>query len=289
MGEDKLRNAPTGRNWLILAVAGSLALTGCAGGGGAIGSLTASALPSRPASPSRSTLPTRTPSRAPTQAPTTQAPTTQAPTTQAPTTQAPTTQAPTTQAPTTQAPTTQPPTTQAPTGSSSAAVVTSSPASPGSTASASSSSWVWVALAALLLIVVVVAVIARRRANRNGLHATLTETVRSGTQAHEHLAADLATVSADRTIPASLAESERLLDVFTGQLASLAIPPDQPGLLAARADLAEATASLRESLRPLLGATSLSLGTMARDATTHLTMFEAALGRFRDAAEVPHA
>ena len=261
-----LRNAPRGRIWLILAVTGSLTLTGCAGGGGAIGSLTGSALPSRPATPSRSTLPTRTPSRAPTQAPT----------------QAPTTQAPTTQPPTTQAPTTQPPTT-----ASSTAVVTSAPASPASTANASSSSWVWIVLAALLLIVVVVAVIARRRAARKRHDPALTEAVQSGTQAHARLAADLATVNVEGTIPEGLAESERLLDVFTGQLASLTIPPDQPGLLAARADLAEATASLRESLRPLLGATSLNLGTMARDATTHLTMFEAALGRFRDAAEVP--
>ena len=146
----------------------------------------------------------------------------------------------------------------------------------------------WVALAALLLIVVVVVVIARRRAARKGHDPALTQVVQSGTQAHARLAADLAAVSVDHTIPPGLAESERLLDVFTGQLASLTIPPEQPGLLAARADLAEATASLRESLRPLLGATSLSLGTMASDATTRLTVFEAALGRFRDAAEAPH-
>ena len=140
----------------------------------------------------------------------------------------------------------------------------------------------------LLLILLLVAVIARRRAARKGHDPALTQAVQSGTQAHERLAADLAAVSVDRTIPPGLAESERLLDVFTGQLASLTIPPDQPGLLSARADLAEATASLRESLRPLLGATSLSLGTMASDATTRLTVFEAALGRFRDAAEAPH-
>jgi hypothetical protein len=125
----------------------------------------------------------------------------------------------------------------------------------------------------------------RRAVNRPD--QAMFEAVRTGTLAHEHLAADLSIISTDRRIPEELAESVRLLDVLTGQLASLAIPADQPGLSAARADLREATDSLRASLRPLLAATSLSLGSIAGDATMNLTKFEAALGRFRDAAGAP--
>jgi hypothetical protein len=272
------------RAFWVLLVAGLLVLSACNGGGGALASRVSGALPSG------STLPTRSRTVAPTRSPTTEA-STQVPTTDVPTTNVPTTDVPTqppTQVPTTQVPT-QVPTTQAtpPPTPISATGVESSVSTAPAASSSSTSPWVWVVLAALLAIGLAAAIVARRRAGRNGLDQAIADALRTGAQAHERLAADLTIISVERRIPAGLAESERSLDVLTGQLASLEIPPDRPGLSAARASLSEATETLRASVRPLLAATAPDLGAAAGDATMSLTMFEAALGRLRDAAGAP--
>ena len=107
--------------------------------------------------------------------------------------------------------------------------------------------------------------------------------VSSGELTYERIAAELALVSIDGAIPEGLEESERMLVVLAGQLATMVAGPLAPFVVAELEDLREELDDLRGALREMRRS-SIVVPTQISEARRHLVMFEVALRCFRNAA-----
>ena len=276
----------------VLTLATFAILASCSGNIGN-GSRTPSI--SRPGNlPSGSGLPTlsRTPgigtptNEVPTEAPaTTAAPTTAPPTeTQTPSskpskspTQPP---SPTTQPP----PTSQPPSTSQP----SLSPTTVGPASTSASAapaeeSSGTSPWLWVVLALIAAGIVAFFLL---RGRQNPWTALAKSAVTDGEALYERIAADLSRINIEGSVPESLAESQRTLDVLAGRLAELARDPGHINAQPSLATLRQEVDGLRVALQGL-GGVQVNLAEALPDASRRLTSYEGAVRAFRDQIEPP--
>ena len=105
--------------------------------------------------------------------------------------------------------------------------------------------------------------------------------VTDGEIIYERLAAELALVSIDGSIPDGLEESERMIVVLAGQLATIVAKPMSVSTLVGLEDLREELDDLREAIRKLK---MVDPPTTISDARRHLVMFEVALRCFRNSA-----
>lgn len=110
----------------------------------------------------------------------------------------------------------------------------------------------------------------------------LDRTIATGIRVYERLAAEFALAQTERRLPLTLAESERLLDVLAGQLASLTAVTNQPLKALAIQDLRDETDFLRRDVGTL--GSEAALAPQLERAGQRLVVFESAVRRLRQHA-----